>query len=186
MGEEFNSIDNYKIKMKRSYFARKPTVPLKRSPFKRSYKQMRRTKIRVVGVSDTAEDKKEIQRLVRLIVTIRDGGCILRKYRCGVEASVIDEVVVADTTIQADHLVTRSNGATYADTRLIVCVCKGCHGWKKWHEKEYEALVRTLLPKQRVELWDRAEADHQAHKTRKMDWKLEILGLKQELKQWTT
>jgi hypothetical protein len=49
------------------------------------------------------------------------------------------------TIHQADHLITRANSATYADTRLIVCACKGHHGWKKWHQKEYEALVRTLI-----------------------------------------
>jgi hypothetical protein len=41
---------------------------------------------------------------------------------------------------QADHLTTRANSATYADTRLIVCACKGAHGWKKWH-----ACRRTAL-----------------------------------------
>jgi hypothetical protein len=64
-----------------------------------------------------------------------------------------------ELVLQADHLITRASNATYADTRLIVCVCKGHHGWKKWHEKEYEALVRTLISPERVALWKRCEED---------------------------
>ena len=30
--------------------------------------------------------------------------------------------------LQADHVITRANSATYAETHLIVCVCKGHHG----------------------------------------------------------
>lgn len=147
-------------------------------------KPLKRTRLRVAGHSDTADDKVEIQRLVRLIVTHRDGGCILQDVRCGNTAYVQDEKVVSETVIQADHLVTRANSATYADTRLIVCLCRGCHGWKKWNEKEYDNLVRCLIPIGRVQLWDRAEEDHHSHKTRKMDWKLEILGLRKELKSY--
>jgi hypothetical protein len=139
---------------------------------------MKRTRIRVVGVSDTSEQKQEIQYLVREIVIKRDGGCILSdKY--GHQCSGYRNG--GELIYQADHLVTRANSATYADTRLIVCICKGLHGWKKWHEAEYNEMVRKVISKQRVALWDRCEADRRSHKTRKMDWKLEILALKQEL-----
>jgi hypothetical protein len=60
--------------------------------------------------------------------------------------------------LQADHLIKRANGATYAVTRLIVCVCKGHHGWKKWNEARYNEIVRTLLPPDRVAHWDKAHA----------------------------
>lgn len=146
---------------------------------------MKRTRIRIKGVSTSAQLKDDIQYLVRLLVMIRDGGCVLRSVRgCGAIASVLDGKVVSDTVIQADHLITRSNSATYADVRLIVCLCKGCHGWKHWHEKEYDALVKTILPKERVELWEKCEADHHAHKTCKMDWALEKLALEQQLKSY--
>ncbi len=161
--------------MKRSYFKRKPIS---------EQKPMKRTRLRVAGISTTAQDKKEIQRLVRLIVTHRDGGCVLRNLRCGNTAFVEDEKVVGTSTIQADHLVTRANSATYADPRLIVCICSGCHFWKKYHEKEYEKLVRLTLSSERKRLWNRAEEDRQAHKTYKMDWKLEIINLRQELKKY--
>lgn len=159
--------------MRRTGFKQKPRKPMKRS------------RLRVAGVSDTAQDKKEIQRLVRLIVTHRDEGCILRNLRrCNVNAFVDeDEKVVASSSyIQADHLVTRANSATFADTRLIVCVCNGCHMWKKYHEKEYNQLVRTQLPNARKILWDKCEEARQSHRTSKMDWKLEILNLRKELK----
>ena len=159
--------------MKRTGFKFKPRKPMKRS------------KLRIASISTTAQDKKEIQRLVRLIVTHRDGGCVLRNLRhCNSEAVVEDEKIISNVTIQADHLVTRANSATYADPRLIVCICSGCHFWKKYHEKEYEKLVRLTLSSERKRLWDRAEEDRQAHKTYKMDWKLEIVNLRQELKKY--
>ena len=162
------------------------TSQLKRTPLSRGIKGLKRGgKLRVVGVSDTSDKKNEIQRLVRLIVTTRDQGCILRKFRCGVTADVVEEEVVSETVIQADHLITRANSATYADTRLIVCLCKGCHGWKHWNEKEYDRLVKSILSKERVELWEKCEMARHSHQTKKMDWGLEIVALKQELKKLT-
>jgi integrase/recombinase XerD len=32
-------------------------------------------------------------------------------------------------------------------------VCKGHHGWKNWHQKEYDALVATLRVRQRPQGW---------------------------------
>lgn len=84
---------------------------------------------------------------------------------------------------QADHLVTRANTATYSDVRLIVCVCKGCHAWKHWNKEQYDDQVRTILPKDRVELWDKAMKDSWRPKRNfTADWKLEEVGLKQMLK----
>lgn len=144
-----------------STFKVKPTKPLKRSP------------LRKVGTSDTAKTKVRIQALVREIVILRDKGCILRfKRPCGGE--------VGKAVLQADHLVTRANSATYGDTRLIVCLCRPCHGgFKQWHKPEYDALVRTILSKERVALWDLAQAD--IHRPQKMDWLLVEIALKSEL-----
>ncbi len=143
---------------------------------------MKRTKLRLKSFSTSAQLKDDIQYLVRLIVTIRDGGCILRNKRhCGATAHVEDNKVISDTVIQADHLVTRANSATFADPRLIVCLCRGCHGWKHWNEKAYDALIRTVLTPETIKLWDRVEQEHQAHKTHKMDWVLEKLVLERQL-----
>lgn len=160
--------------MRRAYFKQKPRKP------------MRRTRIKVVGDNDTATLKQEIQALVRLICCYRDGGCVLRNLRkCGGEAEVTNyqgnTVIVGHNIIQADHLITRSNSATFADTRLIVCLCKNCHAWKKYNDKAYEKLVRTQLSNERKNLWDKAEEYRQAHKTYKPDWRAEILNLKKEL-----
>lgn len=134
---------------------------------------MKRSKLRLEGVSDTAKLKRDIQALVRAIVIKRDGGCILRfKRGCGGEPGL--------AVLQADHLVTRANSATYGDTRLIVCLCRPCHGgYKQWHKPQYDVLVRTVLTPNQVALWDLAEADR--YRPQKMDWKLVKLALTQEL-----
>ena len=174
-----------------STFKQKQTKPLKKTPFKRKDSPFlhKRSKLRVVGDNDTATLKKEIQALVRLIVTHRDNGCILRHIRhCGGEAMIEDGKIISNNVIQADHLITRGNSATFADTRLIVCLCSRCHTWKSignnLRKAEYDEMVRKILPKEIVTLWDRCEADVRSHKTYKPDWKLELLGLKQMLKQY--
>ena len=90
--------------------------------------------------------------------------------------------------LQADHLLSRSNSATFADTRLIVCVCKGIHGWKSTNselrKKEYDERVKKLISKDRVKLWEKCEKDMHSHKTCKMDWSMEILNLKNELNKY--
>lgn len=146
---------------------------------------MKRTKIRVVGDSTVADQKVEIQALAREIVILRDDGCIFKNERghvCSGYGSKSGQLV-----LQADHLLPRSNSGTFADTRLIVCVCKGIHGWKSigsnLRKEEYDRRVKKLLPKDRVELWERCEADRYKGHTRMTshDWKLEILNLKSEL-----
>lgn len=177
--------------MKRSYFKTKPRKPMKKTPFKKKFivsqfgnkpikvdlyygyphPKLRKTRLRVVGDNDTALRKKEIQSLVREIVIARDKTCILRKIRlCG------------DKILQADHLITRSNSATFADTRLIVCICRSCHLWKKYNKEEYDSAVYNSLSNERRKLWDECQKFRSAHKTYKMDWGAEILNLKRELK----
>lgn len=148
---------------------------------------MRRTKLNVVGHSTTSELKAEIQRLVRLICCYRDGGCVLRNLRhCGGEAFIEDDKIFGNNVIQADHLITRANSATYGDTRLIVCLCKNCHAWKKWNDKQYDALVKTVISKDRVDLWDKCLKDSwKPVRTGATDWQMVILALKQELAKFT-
>ncbi len=168
--------------MKRSYLKR-GTKSLKRTLFKqKAFKSLRRTKFNVVGHSSTSDLKKEIQALLRTIVILRDGGCILRKHRmCGGD--------IGQAILQADHLITRANSATFADSRLVVCVCRSCHGWKSLgsnlRKAQYDELVKTILSKERVELWERCEKDSwMPVRTGGSDWKLAIIGLKQELKKY--
>jgi hypothetical protein len=143
----------------------------------------RRTKLRVVGHSEISETKRRIQDLLLAVVKRRDGGCILRLlpwHTCNGFAN--DGHLI----LQADHLITRGNAATYADSRLVVCVCMGAHGWKSvggnLRKAQYDAIVKTLLPSDRVALWEACEADSwRPHRTSAMDWKLQEVALQKEL-----
>ncbi len=135
--------------------------------------------MRVTGSSDTAKTKEHIQALLRAIVILRDGGCILRNVRhCnGVEGQAV---------LQADHLITRSNSATFADHRLVVCVCKSCHFWKSVgsnkNKAQYDDLVKSIIEPERVALWETCEKDSwRPHRTSSMDWKLQAAYLKTKL-----
>jgi hypothetical protein len=169
--------------MRRSYLKRK--TPLRsKTRLKRTGWIQRRAPLKARGESETTLVKERIQALLREIVIIRDGGCILRNT-IGVP-SCNGYRKDGQLVLQADHLITRANSATYADHRLVVCVCKGHHGWKSVgnnrNKAEYDAIVRTLLPPDRIELWDKCEADSWRPTRRgAYDWKLEEAALKQEL-----
>ena len=165
--------------LKRTGFKRKIGKPLAHSPPKRGSVSLKRgKKLRVAGKSDTATIKREIQAVLRDIVMLRDRGCILRGERsCGGELGAIGVV------LQADHLISRNNSATYADSRLVVCVCRKCHYWKSagsnLRKAQYDELVKTILPESRVKLWEKCEKD--SWRVTKMDWVLELVALKQQL-----
>ncbi len=153
---------------------------VKKTPLRRRTPLRSKNHICVAGHSDTAEIKERIQALLRAIVIARDKGCILRDVRHCNGLPDIPGVV-----LQADHLITRANSATFADTRLVVCVCRPCHAWKSLgsnqRKAEYDALVRTLLPADRVALWDRCEQDSwRPHRTFMSDWTLAEVVLERE------
>jgi hypothetical protein len=137
----------------------------------------RHTPLAKKGKSDTALIKEQIQAELRRIVIDRDGGCVLRTVR------ECNGYIASHAVLQADHLITRANSATFADPRLVVCVCRACHYWKSVasnrNKAEYDAMVRTLLPPDRVELWDRCEKESwRPHRTTVSDWKKELAYLK--------
>jgi hypothetical protein len=151
------------------------TALQRRTPIKRF------TKLAAVGSSDTTQLKNEIQAEVRRIVIARDGGCVLRGSfdvpACGGYAT--DGHLI----LQADHLITRANSATFADPRLIVCVCKSHHGWKSVggnaRKAQYDAAVRAILPPDRIELWDRCEKESwKPHRVSSTDWAKELAYLR--------
>jgi hypothetical protein len=149
---------------------------------KRSGPLRRTSFLKRKGTSDTAKLKDEIQALVRAIVIKRDGACIFRNSYDAPSCNGFDKN--RRLILQADHLITRANSATYADTRLIVCVCKGHHGWKNWHKPEYDALAKELIGPARTALWQRCEEDSwRPKRTGAYDWKIAIAALKQELRQ---
>lgn len=132
------------------------------------------------GTSETSVLKENIQELLREIVMKRDNGCVLRQVRhCG------GELDTEGVVIQCDHLLTRANSATYADSRLVVCLCVICHGWKHFHKKEYDEVVKTVLSKKTIKLWDECEKDSwNATRKYSADWKVHIIQLKQELRNY--
>lgn len=153
---------------------------MKRTPLRR------KSPLKKQSLSDTALIKKEIQRVLRDIVMKRDEGCILRIRPQYAELPDCNGYAKdGHLILQADHLITRGNSATYADSRLVVCLCKGHHGWKSvgsnLRKKQYDEIVRQLLPKERVELWNRCEKE--SWRPSKTDWKLALAALEQEYAQ---
>lgn len=153
---------------------------MKRTPLKRSSKPLKRTKLRLVGHSTTSELKIEIQALLRQIVIKRDGGCVLRNYpetgACGGYRKD------GELILQAEHLHTRSNAASFADTRLVICLCSRHHiFYKPQHADEYYKIVRKHIGTIRSILLDRVQQDYSPHK---VDLKMEKIALEQELKKY--
>jgi hypothetical protein len=148
----------------------------------------RRTPLRVKGISETSEVKQRIQDLVREIVIKRDRDCILGNY--GLQAkhqisSCNGYAKDGHLILQADHLITRANSATYADTRLIVCVCRGHHHWKTFNKERYDEMVRFLIGPERCALWDKMyDERYKPHRNFTHDWKIEEAYLKQQLKEY--
>jgi len=147
---------------------------------------VKRTILKQKGTSDTALIKDKIQNYVREIVIRRDGGCIFADHGRFFGSGIPNCNGYANNghlILQADHLITRANSATYADTRLLVCICKGHHGWKKWNEKRYNELIRPLIGPDRCALWDKCHAArYTPTRMYASDWKKELAALKQELR----
>lgn len=166
---------------------------MKRTPLERHTNFKRRAAVlRIAGKSEVSETKRNIQALLREIVIKRDGGCIfwtkmpITSYLYGGTPLCNGYDKNGHLILQADHLITRSNAATYADSRLVVCVCKGHHGWKSLgsnlRKKQYDEIVRQLLPADRVALWDACERDAwRPRRTGAYDWKLAKIALEREL-----
>ena len=159
----------------------KRTKLVRRTPLNLVAGRKPRKPLRLKGVSTSAQIKDRIQALVRAIVIKRDGGCILRN---------IPQLVGpcngynkdGNLILQADHLITRGNSATFADTRLIVCLCKGHHGgYKKWNKERYDVLVRDIIGPVRSKLWDDClRSSYKATHMTSSDWKLAEVALEQE------
>jgi hypothetical protein len=144
---------------------------------------LRKTPLRVKGHSTTTEQKDEIQATLREIVILRDGGCFLRHFRdriqtryqnCGGFRKKDNKLI-----LQAEHLHSRSNAISFADPRLVVCVCRDHHiFYKKQYGTEYDKFAREFIGSVRAKIWDWVVQDRSPHKK---DWKLELELLKQEL-----
>jgi hypothetical protein len=135
------------------------------------------------GTSDTSVLKERIQVLLREVAIARDRGCVLKNI-----SSCNGHDKDGQLVLQADHLIERSNSSTYADSRLVVCVCKGHHGWKhftKSNHDQYNQLIREIISKDRIKLWEECEKNSwKPVRTGAYDWKMAIIALKQELKEY--
>ena len=138
--------------------------------------------MRKVAISDTNTIKAKIQATLREIVIIRDKGCILRKSPIAGKCGGFRKD--GELILQAEHLNSRIHSISFADPRLVVCLCQRHHiFWKPQEPALYNDLVRKIIGEQRCNLWDRVKEDRGAYK---MDWKMELLALKQELKKLST
>lgn len=165
---------------KKTGFHTKQRKPLKCTPLKRGTSTLKRTKLRVVGHSTTAEIKREIQALLRQISIYRDGGCVFRNYpesgACGCRRKD------GELILQFDHLHSRTHAISFSDSRLGICVCKRHHFYfKKQYPALYEKIAREVIGKKRCKLLDAVREDRRPYK---VDLKLEKLALEQELKKY--
>ena len=171
--------------MKRNYFKNKPRKPLKRSDFKikpnsslkRSGFKAIRKKLRYRGISDNSVLREQIQAILREIGIIRDGGCFLRFYpeagKCGWRRK--DGEII----LQYEHLNSRTHAISFSDSRLGICICARHHiYWKPQNSARYNELAEEFIGPERTELWKRVRNDHRPYK---VDLKLELVALKQEL-----
>ena len=153
---------------------------MKKSPFKRKTSWLKHNprKLKLprgarLGKETTKELKDEIQAKLRAFVIVRDGGCWLKNYpeagACGGRKND------GELILQAEQRHTRSNSASYADERLVLCICLHHHiHWKPQHSKRYNELAEDFIGKERSDLWKRVREDYKPHK---IDWKLELLRL---------
>lgn len=137
----------------------------------------RRRVLRLVGISDSTQLKKQIQAKLRELVILRDGGCWLRHFpesgKCGGFRN--DGALI----LQGEHLNTRSSGRSFADSRLVVCICQRHHiYWKPQFSSKYNELAEKFIGTKRTKLWHQVRDDKSPHKA---DLKLELLALTQEV-----
>jgi len=154
---------------------------MKRGGFlKRKSKPMKRTRLHLVGRSTTAELKRDIQATLREIVMKRDKVCLLSKYPHSGACGGFNGK--GELILQAEHLHTRSNARSFADSRLVVLLCQRHHiYWKPQHADEYYRIIKQEIGKERSDLLERVQQDRTPYKT---DLKLELLALKMELKHY--
>ena len=169
--------------MKRGGRIQRKTWLRAKAGFMKRGKPLRRSLLQKISTDTTPETKHRIQALLRALAIRRDGGCILRHYSeagsCGGYRND------GELILQAEHLVTRSNGISYGDMRNIVCLCSHHHGhFKPQHGRLYWELVERHVGPKRWEWFKRVEEAHRNHRANRMglwEWQKIEYALKQEL-----
>lgn len=141
---------------------------------------MRKTKLRLVGHSTSSELKTAIQALLRELAIKIYGTCVLSKYpetgACG------SYTKAGNLILQAEHLNSRSHTGTFGDMRNIILLCQRHHiYWKPQNSEQYWKLVKEIIGEKRWSWYQRCKEDRTA---RKVDLKLVLLDLQQQLKQY--
>lgn len=131
----------------------------------RKEKKPRRT-IRQYGHSNVAECKKRIQALLREICLLRDKECVFT----GVPGFTCNGYRKdGELILQADHMETRGNPRTYAESRVVVLVCKGHHSWKTSNKERYDRLVREKIGEERWN-WIQEKAKSKEYPRVEREW----------------
>lgn len=159
---------------------------MKRGGFlKRKSPLKRNTKIRVKGHSTTTEQRDEVQRLLREICLKRDKVCVLSGY---METGACGPMKKDGKPVyQAEHLNSRSNAISFADSRNCVLLCSRHHiYWKPQHSKRYWEIIEEVIGPNRWEWLEEVQDFAASHRTYKLDYRLAILALEHELKKLST
>lgn len=123
----------------------------------------RDTPLKKKSTSESAVAKDNIQALLRAIVIIVDGGCVLRHYSEAGPCSGWRQD--GELILQAEHLVTRGNSVSYGDLRNIVCLCRDHHlSFKPTYGRIYWELIERYVGPERWAWIKRVEAEERAHK----------------------
>ncbi len=143
---------------------------------------MRKTPLAKQGKSEVALCKRRIQALLREIVVIRDGGCVLRHFtqagKCGGYRN--DGKLI----LQAEHLISRKRNISFADLRNVICLCKRHHGYfKPQNSRLYWELMHEIIGPVRKEWLDKTEKDQKVYHMTFWDWQKVELFLQHELQE---
>ena len=141
---------------------------------------MKPRKIPHKSKSEVAKAKDRIQSLLRQIVILRDGGCVLRDYPSAGDCGGYRND--GNLILQAEHLVTRARSVSYADTRNVVCLCRHHHRhWKPQNSRLYWEIIEKVIGPKRWTWIKRVEADRKSYQFNLSDWIKEEIALTHEL-----
>lgn len=148
---------------------------LKRIGFKnRARTPLKRSRLRLRGVSDTSVLREQIQAKLRQGVIKRDRVCLLADYPEAGKCNAIQ---------QCEHLISRSQSSTFADLRNCVLLCSRHHiFWKPQNSQRYWEIIEEMIGPDRWDWTQKMRKEQSSHRSYKIDWKLELLALESEIK----
>lgn len=166
--------------MKRGGFLQRRTPLKTRTPLISNGKALRRSALRKVSKDDVPQCKGRIQGILREIVILRDGGCVLRHYpEAGACGGYRND---GELILQGEHLNTRSRNISFAESKNIVCLCKHHHlHFKPQYSQLYWELIERHIGPKRWAWYKRVRDDQRTYHCTLWDWQKMEIGLTQEL-----